>query len=202
MRPPLGQPGTRTHRSVATWGAAGAFAVWFWATAVSNNPTPGFERLRRLDPHSIILSDWRFFAPTPAMHDAHLIYRTQDAAGTVSAWRLVFEPPRRTWWNTVLYPGRRRGKALHDLLTQILHGDATHTLDAIERMAPFRILRAFAEHEIRAQHRTGHLPPAYQLAIVKHTGYDDDGRTEYLLATRLFPIGRATVGGHPDEHPE
>lgn len=105
--------------SVADVALAGAMAGWLLLSAACQISSP-FERwLRRRDVLSLI-PRWCFFAPRPAMHDFHLLYRDRDRDGAVSPWRMVpsCAPPRllSAVWN----PGRRHNKALIDVVQELL----------------------------------------------------------------------------------
>jgi hypothetical protein len=89
------------------------FAVWFLLTAVGQLGVPLARRIRSWDV-CMLLPSFRFFAPTPSVHDLHLLYRDHLASGGVTRWYEVpaARPPQ--WINPVWNPGRRQNKALFD----------------------------------------------------------------------------------------
>ena len=178
----------RSGRGAATWTAAAGFAALFWATVASNGPHQGFDRLRNLDARNNVLPNWRFFAPNPAMHDTHVLYRTLAHDGSVGAWDVALEPSPRVWWNMVFHPGRRNEKAIFDVVESIIIAILTAPLEVVERRTPFKLLHAFVARKVRADAGAGPLPEGVQIAVVRHTGYDDEGDTEYLMVSKLLPI--------------
>jgi hypothetical protein len=171
------------RRDAATWTAAAGFAGLLWATVASNGPHQGFDRLRNLDARNNVLPNWRFFAPNPAVHDTHVLYRTLGRDDAVSPWRVALEPSPRVWWNMVLHPGRRNEKAIFDVVDSIIHAILTAPLEVVEKRTPFQLLRGFVARKVRAED-----PKGFQIAIVRHTGYDDEGETEYLMVSKLLSL--------------
>jgi hypothetical protein len=182
----IGSP--RPVRGAATWTAAAGFAALFWATVASNGPHQGFDRLRNLDARNNVLPNWRFFAPNPAIHDTHVLYRTLARDGRVTEWDVALEPGPRVWWNMLVHPGRRNEKAIFDVVESIITAIAAAPLEVVEKRTPFRLLRAFVARKVRADAGDGPLPQGVQIAIVRHTGYDDEGDTEYLMVSKLLAL--------------
>lgn len=89
------------------------FSTWFILTAIGQLDTSAAQRIRDWDVCMLVPS-FKFFAPTPSVHDLHLLYRDRLPDGTVSRWHEVpmAKPPRviSPIWN----PGRRYNKALFD----------------------------------------------------------------------------------------
>lgn len=74
---------------------------------------------RRVDPTSMVIPNWRFFAPVPARHDFNVLYRGRDFAGTVGDWQEEsFTVPRalaQVFW----HPKRRVEKAIFDVASEL-----------------------------------------------------------------------------------
>ncbi|MBN9795564.1 hypothetical protein DMP17_44410 [Pseudonocardia sp. TMWB2A] len=172
---------------MVTWTVATGFAALFWSTVASNSPHQGFDRLRNLDARNNVLPNWRFFAPNPAIHDTHVLYRTRAHDGTVAPWAVALEPSPRAWWNMVVYPGRRNEKAIFDVVDSIVHAILAAPLEVVEKRTPFRLLRGFVARKVRLDAPDGPPPVGFQIAIVRHTGYED-GETEYLMVSKLLPL--------------
>lgn len=186
-------------RGVATVAAAGALAAWFWATVASSHPSDMFGRVRRRDRLGLALPNWRFFAPYPARVDYALIYRVEEPDGTPSPWRYAMEPILRTWTHTVWFPGRRRSKALFDVVAELLTvaqrltprgGMTGEVLDAYPSYAA---LRDFTESVVRRRHAGGELPAGFQFAAIEHCGYDEHEQPEpvYLMVSSFVPLDPA-----------
>jgi hypothetical protein len=97
---------------------AAILATWFACTIRFHVPLADNLALRRRDLFGIV-PDWRFFAPTPAKLDYHLLYRDRLADGTATDWTEVSVTPARRWYCCLWNPFRRDRKALFDLTTEI-----------------------------------------------------------------------------------
>lgn len=89
------------------------FALWLVLTALGQLDVRLARRLKDWDVF-MLLPSFRFFAPTPSVHDLHLLYRDRLADGYVAAWREVPLPLPPPWINPLWNPGRRERKALFD----------------------------------------------------------------------------------------
>ncbi|MGG7572959.1 hypothetical protein [Streptomyces sirii] len=54
---------------IARRAVAASPAGWFTAPVLSRHPNATLNRLRLYDPFSMLIPNWRFFAPNPARHD-------------------------------------------------------------------------------------------------------------------------------------
>ena len=71
---------------------------WWVVTLLSQHAQRTFDRLRPLDRIGLVIPNWRFFAPEPAVHDFHLLYRIRDLdeTGTI----IVPATPSGAGWRT------------------------------------------------------------------------------------------------------
>ncbi len=170
---------------VPTLAVSAGLAAWLWATIISNNPaSKGFDRLRRRLPMAtIVVPNWRFFAPNPAQHDNHLVYRLQLADGEFTDWRLVDTQTRRRWWKVFVHPGRRRTKSIGDLITMLLGTMASYPMATIEASGAYRLLRGFIHREIHRRPEDDGEHRGFQFAIVRYSGYDDEPDIEYVFVS-------------------
>ncbi|MBJ7329031.1 MAG: hypothetical protein JHC95_03980 [Solirubrobacteraceae bacterium] len=169
---------------------AGAFTAWIGVTAASQHPHRAFDRLRSLDPLGMAVPNWRFFAPEPAQHDYHVLHRVLTATGDQTPWRETTEiSPRRTR-QVVWFPDRRREKATFDLASELITLMAEPAVD-LTQTVPFDLLRARVEQRVRDQSEDGPLPQGFQFLLARHTGYDDSGEPDYILASPFCALEAA-----------
>ncbi|WP_407287029.1 hypothetical protein [Streptomyces sp. BP-8] len=103
---------------IARCAAEASPAGWFTAAVLSWHPNSTLDRLRQYDPFSMLIPNWRFFAPNPARYAYHLLYRTLSTSGEQSRWRPASEITVRTRTQAVWFPRRRESKAVFDLCGQ------------------------------------------------------------------------------------
>ncbi|WP_019202182.1 DUF5819 family protein [Tsukamurella sp. 1534] len=163
------------------WGLAGALLV----TAAAQHPNKMFDRVRRADRLGVLIPNWRFFAPEPARHDFHVVYRVATAGGTVSPWADASPPAARRWRHAVFFPERRRDKALSDVCTEVGIGASRGDVsDAV----PYRLLRGFVGSAVRREHggRTGQdAVTGFQFALIRYPGYDDSEDPQHVLVSEF-----------------
>jgi hypothetical protein len=105
----------------------GTVLVGWLAATVLHAGRPGAGIIARLGGFGYLVPVWNFFAPNPAIHDYHLLYRDRLDGGTVTAWH---EAPRwfelRPWFAPLWNPDKVYKKALFDL-TMALDREAEGT---------------------------------------------------------------------------
>lgn len=160
---------------------AGALAGWVALTAVSQHPNRTFDRFRRRDPLGVMIPNWRFFAPDPAVHDFRLMYRYLHG-DDATEWIEPLSIPRRTWLQGFWFPGRRRDKGLIDICGEFITYLQIPGLDLAGTPA-YRLLRDFVGDlvaEAAGEELTG-----FQFLVLRHTGYDEEPEPDYLFASRF-----------------
>lgn len=166
------------------WGLAGALLV----TAAAQHPNKMFDRVRRADRLGVLIPNWRFFAPEPARHDFHVVYRTVSGDGVVSAWRDASPPAARRWRHAAYFPERRRDKALSDVCAEVgvraARGD-------VSTAVPYRILREFVAATVRhgvAETAGAEEMSGFQFALIRYSGYDDKEDPQHVLVSELVRL--------------
>ncbi|RNL83155.1 hypothetical protein [Halostreptopolyspora alba] len=205
-----GSPGNRT---VDAWsrtshvddrlGVAGAATVigmglWFLVTASAQHPNRAFDRLRGRDPTGLLIGNWRFFAPEPAQHDFHILYRVLRGDGSQTLWRAATWIQPRSWRQTFWFPEHRREKAVFDLVNElVMLGDELVGND-VTPLPAYRLLRDHV-HRVAAAEYADDDPPAqgFQFLIARHSGHDDEEEPEYLLVSPFVPFAENSQHPHP-----
>lgn len=169
----------RTERDLPTVATVLGLGAWFWATALSCHPSRDFDRFRALDHLGAVLPDWRFFAPNPAEHDYHVIYRVGLDDGGASDWVAIPTIPARTWTHMVWAPDKRRAKGVFDACSNLVFFVGKMSLRDLRRTSSYEVLSRMVATEVRAA-----WPAArgYQFAMVKDAGFED-GHSEYLIVS-------------------
>lgn len=164
----------------------GLFAAWFVATVVSQHPDRSFDKLRKYDKTGILIPNWRFFAPEPAVEDQHFLYRlaTEDKTGHTE-WRSVFEASPRKAVHAVWFPGRRQEKSVFDVAASLTGNPNTmNPLHAEARRASFRLIADFVR--ARLDRYPGY--PLFQIMLVRYSGYDHSEDPKYDLISDYEPV--------------
>jgi hypothetical protein len=148
------------------------FAAWFVATAVSQHPDRSFERARELDRtgSGVMIPNWRFFAPNPAVEDQHFLYRLASADHREhTPWRAVFEIEPRRLMHAFWFPGRRQEKAIFDVASTLLENRAASVPVQREAgAAAQRLVKDFVRHRIEPEEGF----PLFQVLLVRYAGHD------------------------------
>ncbi|MHC0432933.1 hypothetical protein ACX6XY_22565 [Streptomyces sp. O3] len=168
----------------AAWRITGA--VMLVSTLATQHPNPMFNRLQLKDTFSV-LPNWRFFAPTPAMHDYHFLYRTLDADGTTSPWQGVDVIEGRKPWQIAWFPTRRPEKAIFDICSEILHV-IDKGFAVVTRTSAYRTLTEYLRATINSQHESAGTVKGFQFALARATGYDKSHDPEMVFVSPYTPL--------------
>lgn len=156
------------------------------ATVAAQHPHPAFDRVRAKDVFSLI-PNWKFFAPNPAVHDFHYVYRTLDPSGVTSDWHEIemIEPrrPHHAFW----FATRRPEKAVFDICTAILQQAVKTGAVAVQGNSSYEVLVAFIRQRIR-QDRGESAVQGFQFAVVRAAGHDSTEEPETLFISPYTPI--------------
>jgi hypothetical protein len=172
--------------------AIAGLSGWLVTTIASQHPHRAFDRFRDFDPIGLLVPNWRFFAPEPAMHDFHLLHRVLEPDGEATSWEETIRIPARVWRHAAWHPERRRDKAMFDVCNELVTLLAVPSLD-VTATAAYRLLRDHVEVVVRAQRHGRPLPQGFQFLIVRHTGHDDAPEPDYLLASAFEPLRMAAA---------
>ncbi|TLW91581.1 hypothetical protein [Saccharomonospora piscinae] len=170
---PVERSVARGHRLSGLLAIAG-FGAWLGVSVLQqlNRRDPWSKRL---DPSSVFVPEWKFFAPTPVRHDYNLLYRVEADHGEPSPWREIgIIEPRRTG-HLVWHPGRREEKALFDAANELFRtAQRTENRDQVRLTVPYLTLLNYVTN--RAE------------------GVKSGDRVQFLLAT--------SASHEPDVRPE
>lgn len=163
-------------------------AGWVVGTALNQHPNRVFDFARSADRTGMLVPNWRFFAPNPAIHDFRIAHRVLFHDGSVGDWEDTRVVPQRTWWNSFWFPGRRRDKGITDLvgaLTENLMSGA----DRLERTTPFRVLAELVRAEVtrRESVRIATIE-GFQFVIGRDAGFDEEEPSSVFLASGLIGL--------------
>jgi hypothetical protein len=167
----------------AGWRIAGA--VMLVGTIATQHPNQLFNRLQLKDTFSV-LPNWRFFAPTPAMHDYHFLYRTRDTDGQTSAWKGVDVIAGRKMRQIAWFPTRRPEKAIFDICSEILHV-IDKGFPVIVRTSAYRTLTEYLRATIHEQEDARRIT-GFQFALARATGYDTGHDPEVVFVSPYTPL--------------
>ncbi|MFE0808851.1 hypothetical protein ACFW34_15415 [Streptomyces sp. NPDC058848] len=165
--------------------AVGAAALV--ATLAVQHPNSSFGRVVTRDGFSL-LPNWRFFAPTPAVHDFHLLYRTLDRQGRTSRWKAVDVIEGRKPHQIVWFPTRRPEKAVFDICSELLPV-LDQGVTRMSRTSAYHLLLAYLRRWVRVDGPPG--AKGFQFALTQATGYDTGHDPEIIF---ISPYTEMTPG--------
>ncbi|MFP8963445.1 hypothetical protein ACLIYP_23260 [Streptomyces nanhaiensis] len=156
-----------------------AGAALLVTTLAAQHPNAAFERAREKDLFSLV-PNWKFFAPNPATHDYHYLYRTLDENRETSAWIELELIQNRKMSQAFWFSSRRTEKAVFDICSAILKNiskgeDPTGS-------PPFRVLAEFIRKQIRDSPNVSDVR-GFQFAVVRAAGHDDSEEPEVLYVS-------------------
>ncbi|MFI1354168.1 hypothetical protein ACH4TV_11380 [Streptomyces sp. NPDC020898] len=168
----------------APWRIAGAAVLLL--TFAGQHPHHDFSRVRTRD-HFSLLPNWRFFAPHPAMHDYHFLYRTVSGDGTASTWRDASGIVDRKPMHLVWFPTRRADKSVFDACQEILprleqgFAAAAHT-------PGYRLITEHVRTRIAAEDTPPDDVRGFQFALASGTGYDLRQGPRLMFVSPFVPL--------------
>lgn len=179
-------PVAESGRDAATVLALGGLAAWFTVTLLSQHPRREFDRIADRDRTGVVIPNWRFFAPEPAQHDYHVLYRVETAADGPSGWReasaITPRGPRQMLW----FPGRRREKGLFDICSELITVMKLHGAELTGTPA-YRMLRNSVARTVRDATGTGAAPLGFQFVVARHTGHEPGHDPDFVFASPYVP---------------
>ncbi|WJY66996.1 hypothetical protein [Corynebacterium auris] len=115
-----------------------AAPVTIWAAAtIAVQLGRGEKLVRRVDPTGLYVPDWRFFAPAPAEHEYHLLYR-HELEEELTPWQEIGFSQRRSLLHLIWAPHRRSEKGLFDAVSELIQ-----TTKAAKNLASMKITPAY-----------------------------------------------------------
>jgi hypothetical protein len=169
--------------TAARWGAYGFFTGWFGLSVLQQCDKP--ELGRKVDPTSMAIPNWRFFAPTPARHDYNVLYRERLTDGTVTSWREQEIALARNLRQIMWHPNRRLEKALFDVASELfrLSRDIKDT-SRIKLTVPYLSLLNYVSHKV--DHHEGAVE--VQFLIANSCGHDETVEPRMLFLSEWHAL--------------
>lgn len=156
-----------------------ALAGWFVASVLGQHPDRSYDKTRRLDRTGtgILIPNWRFFAPNPAVEDQHFLYRlaTEDKTDH-TLWREAYTIQPRKLVHAVWFPGRRIEKAVFDVAATLTNDGGTNSPRQREaRESAQKLICEFIRRRLTPE--PGY--PLFQVMLVRYSGYDHSEDPKY-----------------------
>ncbi len=171
----------------ATLCVSAGLGTWLLATAASQHPHRLFDGLRRNDFTGMMVPNWRFFAPEPAIHDFHLLHRVLHADGTKTPWEETAPIIPRSWSQVAFFARRRQEKGMFDVGTELAVAMTRPDLDVTTTPA-YEILRNRIEIKVLEDHAAGPRPKGFQFLVARGTGHDEQDEPDYLLSSPFIAL--------------
>jgi hypothetical protein len=157
-------------------------AIWLLLSVLAQIPSPIADEIRYLDLFGVI-PNWSFFAPRPASHDWHLLFRDYLADGHVSPWTETQIPERNPFFCFIWNPHRRQQKALSDAVTILLKNVGIVDPERLQLSVSYLLLLKYISLVPRTQ-----TALATQFLIMKAEGPTDPGpRPVFISNTHSLP---------------
>ncbi|MFE7484443.1 hypothetical protein ACPEIF_34070 [Streptomyces sp. NPDC012600] len=154
-------------------------AGWFVASVLGQHPDRGYDKVRSADRTGtgILVPNWRFFAPNPAVEDQHFLYRLASEDRTRhTEWREVYPITPRKLIHAFWFPGRRAEKAVFDVASTLLHNPGAMTpLHEEAKQGAYQLINEFARRCITPEEGF----PLFQVLLVRYSGYDHSEDPKY-----------------------
>jgi hypothetical protein len=172
--------------SLSRFALYGLLGTWFLASAVKQEPTRRSKLDERIDPHGVLLPDWRFFAPQPGTYDNHLLFRDELADGSLTAWKEVLVASERKLRHAIWHPKRRGEKIVFDTMNEIIKITQEPALEKedIQVSVAYLTLLNFVTHSQRHADGTKRT----QFLVARSSGRDVDEEPVMLFLSNLHPI--------------
>lgn len=162
-----------------------AGAAMLAITVAAQHPNPAFNRVQVKD-HFSFVPNWKFFAPNPATHDYHYLYRTLDFEGNTSNWHSVNIIADRKMHQAFWFATRRPEKAVFDVCTEILQ-QMNKGIDIVKEITGYKVLLQFIRREIREKHDAANVK-GFQVSVVRASGHDADEEPMILFISPYTPM--------------
>lgn len=156
------------------------------ATVAAQHPHPAFDRVRSRDLFSFV-PNWKFFAPNPATHDFHYVYRTLDHADGTSEWSEIDMIEPRRMYQAFWFATRRPEKSVFDLCTAILQQATKSGATEVQKTSSYRVLAEFIRKTVRERQGAEHVK-GFQFAVVRAAGHDTSEDPEPLFISPYTPM--------------
>lgn len=188
-------------RSFVDHTVVSAFGVWFVATLLSQHPDPSLDRVRRLDDQfgNSLIPNWRFFAPTPAVEDVHILYRFADESRTShTPWREADTISPRKWHQMFWFPRRRFEKAVFDMHQTLVTGGADSQSNRDHENAVHKAKQAtetMLNNYVRVHCNPAKEYPWQQIMLVRFAGNAPDAKPIYDMIFNYAPTGTSSYLG-------
>ncbi|MEN3586391.1 MULTISPECIES: hypothetical protein [unclassified Streptomyces] len=155
------------------------------STLAAQHPNQMFARVNKLDKTSVLLPNWRFFAPTPAQHDYQFLYRTLSYDRETSPWQMVEVINERRLAQFVWFPGRRAEKAIFDLCQEVLTvlGDG---FEVAAHHPAYRMLVEFIRDRVNRSGAPG--IKGFQFALARAAGHDPSEEPQIVFVSPYIPL--------------
>lgn len=166
-------------------------ASWFLVSVLSQHPQRSFDRFRKFDKIGLVIPNWRFFAPEPAVHDFHVLYRFQDREGQIVPWSEAFSVEERRLRHAVWFPGRRREKAVFDVAIDLMSLLAANE-QTRQQTPSYQLISSAIRRSIR-QNPDASEAEYFQFMVVLYSGYDESGEPQYRFVSSRVPVDPAVI---------
>ena len=165
----------------------GAVATWLTATTFTQHPNRVFDRLRSLDRYTLVIPNWRFFAPNPATHDYIFAVRWRlKGEKQTSDWYMINTYNDRRLSHIIYYPNRRVEKSLSDVAGRVL----THLSANPETLSlspDYKLLSNNTKQFVKDN--VGCRVEKFQFMIAADTGYDTSGDYSEFYVSPGITVG-------------
>lgn len=161
---------------------------WWVVTLLSQHAQRMFDRFRPYDRIGLVIPNWRFFAPEPAVHDFHLLFRVRDLDDEISEWADAFAVEERRWRHAIWFPARRREKAVFDVCIDLM-GLGARPMEERAQAPSHRLVANAVRRMLKMQERTD--VREFQFMLVLFTGYDESGAPDYRFVSAPIPFEEA-----------
>lgn len=172
-------------RDLLRWTMYAAFTGWFGLSVLQQMERTTLAR--KVDPTSMAIPNWRFFAPVPARHDFNVLHRDRLPDGTVTSWREEELAVPRATTQILWHPRRRVEKALFDVASELFQ-----VSEQVEDRRAIQLSVSYLSLLNHVTHRVPHHPDttAVQFLVARSATYEEDVPPQLLFLSEWHELRR------------
>lgn len=173
-------------QALLRWSMYAGFTGWFGLSVLQQMERTTLAR--KVDPTSMAIPNWRFFAPVPARHDFNVLHRDRLADGTVTSWREEELAVPRSTTQVLWHPRRRVEKALFDVASELFQ-----VSERVDDRRAIQLSVSYLSLLNHVTHRVPHHPgtTAVQFLVARSAAYEDDVPPQLLFLSEWHDLRAA-----------
>ncbi|MER6563279.1 hypothetical protein ABT300_37255 [Streptomyces sp. NPDC001027] len=173
------------------------FAAWGTLT-VLRNLNQSQELLYKFGRFGLTIPNYRFFGPTPAMHDLALLIRHRHRDGSLTEWNQMVVSEERSPTHTFWAPFRRAEKAVADAIRELYRtGGDVVSAGVLPKTMGYRLLL----HVARNQAPHGNTAADVQFAVCQIAAHEPQIAPQITFVSEMHDLATGDIAAEHVPHP-